>query len=336
MKALVQSIYAKVWGQCSEALQNMVKYLAKYEENEKNKNVKWLLEEVKKIMTGIDKLGNRHITYLSALKSFVNMHQGQNESDDSLLKCAKSMVETLSLAGGEHIFYSPQLCEETSPNYPTNDKKKVKMDKFCAVHLLSAANPHRYKELNEELINASYVGCDEYLTTPSSAYELLVWRSGRFQSISKSSDKSHVCQDGNQRHHTSIGFLHTDFCAPVNELVLGCDGTTIDLKCYYCHARRHTSNNCPKLPAKRIHNPRNGGRGSGGGRGANMIQFHVGFQQSADAALIPDSWVSLIHVPHLVFLTTRTMSVISETVHHMNVSRCFQTAAPPTMIRWLL
>jgi hypothetical protein len=46
MKALVQSIYAKIWGQCSEALQNMIKYLGKYEENEKSKNVKWLLEEI--------------------------------------------------------------------------------------------------------------------------------------------------------------------------------------------------------------------------------------------------------------------------------------------------
>ena len=35
MKAHIQSIYAKIWGQRSEALQNMVKYLKDYENNEK-------------------------------------------------------------------------------------------------------------------------------------------------------------------------------------------------------------------------------------------------------------------------------------------------------------
>jgi hypothetical protein len=102
------------------------------------------------------------------------MRQGQNKSDDSLLKRAKSMVETLYLAGGEHIFYSPQLSNAKYPHNPSDKERKAELNKFCAIHLLTAADPHQYKELNEELINASYVGCDEYPTTPSGAYELLV------------------------------------------------------------------------------------------------------------------------------------------------------------------
>ena len=37
MKAHIQSIYAKLWGQCNEALQNTIKCLKHYETNEKIK-----------------------------------------------------------------------------------------------------------------------------------------------------------------------------------------------------------------------------------------------------------------------------------------------------------
>ena len=79
----------------------------------------------------------------------------------------------------------------------------------------------------------------------------------------------------------------------MSDLVQGRGGTTVDLECYYCHERLHTSNNCPRIPANRVRNPRAGGRGTGGGRGTSMMQFRVGFTQSNDNALIPDSWVLL-------------------------------------------
>lgn len=60
------------------------------------------------------------------------------------------------------------------PNSPSDEEQKTEMKFFCAIHLLTTVDPHRYKDLNEELVNVSYVGSDEYLTTPSSAYELLV------------------------------------------------------------------------------------------------------------------------------------------------------------------
>ena len=47
MKANIQSIYAKIWDQCIEALQNMIQYLKYVDNNEKAKQIQWLLEEVK-------------------------------------------------------------------------------------------------------------------------------------------------------------------------------------------------------------------------------------------------------------------------------------------------
>ena len=59
----VNTIFAKVWGQCSEGLQNMIKYSDKYEARERLKDTVWLLKELKKVTTGIDALGNKSITY---------------------------------------------------------------------------------------------------------------------------------------------------------------------------------------------------------------------------------------------------------------------------------
>ena len=305
MASHIKSIYAKIWGQCSEALQNMIKYLKDYEPNEKKKDVQWLLEELNKITTGIDTFSNKHLTLLNAIKSFVNMKQGQQESDDSFLKRTKAMVETLKLAGGGHILYSPQLSTALSPHSPSEDEKREEVDRMCAVHLLQAADPHRYRSLNEELLHASYVGRNEYPTTPANAYELLVRRSGRFHGLSHNAHHRERDRDRNDNSHRNN---HTQFlqttntedtpstsCPPTSDLVPGRDGTTCQLECYYCHCWGHTSNNCPRLTVERTRNPRpntNGGRGRGGRSGTGLMMIGAGFTQGEGAA-IPKNWILL-------------------------------------------
>ena len=222
-------------------------------------------------MTRIDALGNKNVTFFSALKCFVNVRKGKNESDDSLLKRAKSMVEILSLAGGEHLFYSSQLSNANFTLTSTENQKKTEVNELCAVHLLITADLHRCKDLNKELANASYIGRDEHPTTPQSTYELLVQRSGRFHNLNRSTDRPRNRGDNDQwNSNTRVAFLQIDICTPVSDLAPGCDGKTANYQCYYCHDRGNTSNNCPRTPASRVHDPRAGGRGAGGGIGASM------------------------------------------------------------------
>ena len=51
------------------------------------------------------------------------------------------------------------------------------------IHLLKTLDLVRYGNLNKELQNGSYVVWDEYPTNYGGAYDLMVCRSGRYQSI---------------------------------------------------------------------------------------------------------------------------------------------------------
>ena len=58
-----------------------------------------------------------------------------------------------------------------------------KEDEFSAIHLLQTSDPVIYGNLNKELQNGSYVGRGKYTNNSGGAYELMIRRSGRYQSI---------------------------------------------------------------------------------------------------------------------------------------------------------
>jgi hypothetical protein len=303
----VNTIFAKVWGQCSEGLQNMIKYSDEYEVKERAKDVVWLLQELKKVTTGIDALGNKRVTYFNALKAFVNMHQGNNESDDSVLKRAKSAVETLVLAGGRHVLCSPDIMDTVVLNNPTDQEISIEEERFRAIHLLQIADPQRYSSLNEDLQHGSYLGRDEYPETTSGAFELMVRRSGRYQALGSTrqqqSDNVVDTPLSRSERRRNVQLLQnseqtSNTCPPTADLVPGVDGETCELECYYCHLWGHTSPNCPQIPAERRRG--GGGRGNGAGRGrggrtgTNMMQVGIGLAQSGqNNEMIPSSWILL-------------------------------------------
>ena len=98
----VDSIHAKIWGQCIEPLQNMINQLDEFTMKHRDKDVIWLLKNLKTVSTGIASLGNKRVSYFNALKCFVNMIQGTLEEDNRYIKQARSVIENLILVGGCH------------------------------------------------------------------------------------------------------------------------------------------------------------------------------------------------------------------------------------------
>ena len=81
----IDYIYTKIWGQCADPLQNIIKHLDKFTVKHKEKEVIWLLKNLKTFYTGIDYLGNKRVNYLNAIKYSVNMRQGPLEGDNGYI-----------------------------------------------------------------------------------------------------------------------------------------------------------------------------------------------------------------------------------------------------------
>ena len=69
--------------------------------------------EVKAITSGLHTKVNLRVSLHSVLMNFVVMRQYSDESNDAYLTRFKSIIETLKIAGGEHVLVSPKLMLKT-------------------------------------------------------------------------------------------------------------------------------------------------------------------------------------------------------------------------------
>ena len=69
----------------------------------------WLFKKVKMIVSGLDTKVNLRVSLHAAMLNYMLMKQYPNETNDTYLTRFRSMVETLKLAGGEHILMSDTL-----------------------------------------------------------------------------------------------------------------------------------------------------------------------------------------------------------------------------------
>ena len=81
-----EKLYALIWGQCSHALQEVVKGDDDFPVKDPVYDCIWLLEKVKLVSAGVNSKMNKHYTLLQALTSFCNIKQGSTESNDSFRK----------------------------------------------------------------------------------------------------------------------------------------------------------------------------------------------------------------------------------------------------------
>ena len=98
------------------------------------------------------------------------MKQYDHESNATYLTRFKSMVQTLKIAGGEHVLVSKvMLGKELSS--ATDDEINAEREKFLAMCFILRSNEVTYKKLLDDLKRSTNLGRDEYPEILTGAFD---------------------------------------------------------------------------------------------------------------------------------------------------------------------
>ena len=137
------------------------------------------------------------IIFWEYLVVFIKMRQGVNDYNSNYLEWFKSYLQTLILAVSGHIICSDDTVEKL-PSTATNDIIEAEENKFKAIWFIMHSDSGRYSELLKVIKESTYLGRDEYPTTLTSTYEMLVCH--------------YVNMSNDRGRHAQINYNHGSRC----------------------------------------------------------------------------------------------------------------------------
>lgn len=281
-----------MYGNCTEGLQTMLRADSEFEMKSKALDHEWLFEKVKIIVSGLDTKVNLRVSLHDVMFNFILLKQQQHETNDTYLTRFMSMIETLKIAGGEHVLVSPILLEKTIANASAAEIRAEK-EKFMAVCFLLRSDETRYKTLLDDLKRSSNLGRDEYPATLTEAFDLLVRESGEYDTVrplnsrfrgrggrgTRGRNSYLFAQQGRGGRNTfdsKYSYSRTNDNNS-DEIVAGTDGAIFhNVKCYGCQFHGHYRNMCPYATR------------------TGVVAAHVGYMLAQGGYFnIPKSWLLL-------------------------------------------
>ena len=256
IKSNLKKIYNLVYGNCTDSVRTMLKTYDDYESKSLIFDHEWLFKKVKMIVSGLDTKVNLRVSLHAAVLNYMLMKQYPNETNDTYLTRFRSMIETLKLAGGEHILVSEMLLGKKIENASGAEIYEEK-EKFMAICYILRSDVDRYGKLLEDLKSSANRGRDEYPITLTDAFDLLVRESGEFDTVqSYRRFNGRGGRGGRGRGYMFAqrggrGSDHDYICSRTNEnssseIVPGSDGIAHQgITCFGCHFLGHYRNQCP-------------------------------------------------------------------------------------------
>ena len=177
IKSNLKKLYALIYGNCTDGVKTMLKADAEYAEKSKMFDQAWILEKVKMIVQGLDTKVNKRVTMHSAIYNFMLMKQYDSESNDAYLTRFKSTIQTLKIAGGDHILVSGTMLGKDL-NEATDTELNIERERFMGMCFILRSHEGTYKKLLDDLKRSANLGRDEYPETLTEAFNLLVRESG--------------------------------------------------------------------------------------------------------------------------------------------------------------
>ena len=273
LKSNLATVYAVIWGQCSDDMKAKVKTHDDYKDKTANNDCFWLLKQIKSITLQFDQSRNGFIALLDAQTSFLNCRQLQGQSAEDYVECLRGWAETIEYHGGTVAanYKLVPFQDQDGNGRSTEERKEIARERTLAIALIRSADPTRYGTLITDLSNQYAMGIDQYPTDLLSAQSLLVnYRTPTNTSVRTDTPRS---QPTGSPEASAMTFAQRGEIAGNNGVLH--DG----IVCYNCQSLGHYAGDCPD---------RQGSTTSG----TTLTQYAYMLAQTGDPGIDP-KWILL-------------------------------------------
>lgn len=256
------SMYALVWGQCSESMHSKLKSTPAFVKMRDTNDSLELLKTIKGISYKFEAQDNIYMAIDDAKHLYYTYVQGQDETNASYLSKFKNIVEVIQHYGGsvgdDNIFILNEL-KKKGLDYSTAEAKDIveateqAKSKAQGIAFLKRSDKGRYGLLLTELKNCYSRQKDEYPNSITEAYNLLVTyvkppAQGRVHNINHTNNNTN--NTTGPKVENSSGQNNSNSANSGSELTFtqaGVDNSGI--QCYHCQQYGHFANVCtnPKV-----------------------------------------------------------------------------------------
>jgi len=268
LRSNLATVYAVIWGQCSETMRAKLKSHDEYSERSEANDCYWILKQIKAITLQFDERTNGFISLLNARTSFLNCRQGQTQSADAYMEALKGWADTIEYCGGT-VAENFTLVPATAPDGTTRTQAQrttMARDQTLAIAFIRGVDPTRYGTLVTDLSNQYAMGIDNYPSDLTSAYGLVV----NYKTPTNERARHVPTTTAPQHEGSAMTFAQLGPIAGSNGVLH--EGIT----CYNCQAIGHYASDCPHPTTT----------------GTTLVQYGYMLAQAPGASLNPN-WILL-------------------------------------------
>ena len=113
----MNKIYGIAFGKWTPSIHPALKGFTEYENTPHDCDCFWKMEELKKIMAGVDFKSNPRFFLIEQPSSLVTMHQGTTETNYEYLDRFNHWIQNLILSGGKQILWSLKTMYKVGETY---------------------------------------------------------------------------------------------------------------------------------------------------------------------------------------------------------------------------
>ena len=296
------TVYAVVWGQCSEVMRAKIKSHASYTERTESNDCFWLLKQIKSVTLQFDETKYGFISIMDARANFLNCQQGQDQTAEDYLEQVRSWADAIEYHGGS-VSESYELIDADPGDggalNTIEERKQMARDRTLAAAVIRGADPTRYGTLITELANQFAMGKNDYPSDITAAYSMLV--NYRTPTNSRPRNAAPAATVTTSSEASAMTFTQRGS-------VGGADGVTHEgITCYNCQLIGHYATQCPTTES----------RGTPASTGATLMQYAVMMAQANTApGSIDPTWILLDSQSTIsVFNNSRMLQNIRRSPH---------------------